>query len=77
MAPYQAACKIFGLAMAQQRNHIAAHESDQILNYRCGVEQRQLRSIDTFIGVLRDAPVCPGRYERPVLRPAPPGRREL
>ena len=77
MAPHQAACKIFGLAMAQQRNHIAAHESRQILNHRCGVEQRQLRCVDIFVGVLRDPPVGPARHERPVLRPAPPGRREI
>jgi hypothetical protein len=34
MAPHHAACKIFALAMAQQRNHIAAHEPRQILNHR-------------------------------------------
>jgi hypothetical protein len=50
MAPHHAARKLFALAMAQQRNHIAAHESGQILNHRCGVEQRQLRSVDTFVG---------------------------
>ena len=77
MAPHPAARKLFALAMAQQRNHIAAHESRQILNHRCGVEQCQLRGVDTFVGVLRDAPVCPGRYERPVLRSAPPARREI
>ena len=77
MAPYQAARKIFALAMAQQRNRIAAHESRQILNHLCGVEQRQLRGVDIFVGVLRDAPVFPARHERPVLRPAPPGRREI
>ena len=77
MAPHQAACQIFGLAMAQQRNHIAAHESRQILNHRCGVEQRQLRCVDILVGVLRDPAVGPARHERPVLRPAPPGRREI